>query len=147
MNTIALVSLFFDKQLIIYCDCYSCQIGFNATFGFTAAFLNSYVSGQVVPKALDDPYSEYIGLFVSWVGIVAATASLIFRKGTTNQKESNLIFGATCFFGVVFPFVIQPNPERYGWFVLLLVYTLHGIGRATFEGTLKVPKSEPVDDH
>lgn len=114
------------------------MIGLNAVFGFTAAFLNSYVNGEVVPIALDDPNSKYVGILSSWVSAVAAGMSLFFgRIAPVVGKGPILILGSLCFLGVVFPFVIEPNVNRYGWPVLILVYTLHGTGRATFEGTLK----------
>jgi MFS family permease len=114
------------------------MIGLNAVFGFAAAFLNSYVNGQVVPVALNDPDSKYIGILSSWVSAVAAGMSLIFgRLAPTIGRGPILMLGAACFLGVVLPFVVQPNAEQYGWGLLVLVYTLHGTGRATFEGTLK----------
>lgn len=114
------------------------MIGLNAVFGFTASFLNSYVNGQVVPVALDDPDSKYIGVLSSWVSAVAAGMSLVFgRLGSKTGKGPILILGALCFFGVIFPFVVQPNASTYGWPMLIIIYSLHGTGRATFEGTLK----------
>lgn len=115
------------------------MIGLNAVFGFASAFLNSYVNGQVVPIALKDPDGRYIGVLSSWVSAVAAGMSLIFGRFAplVGGKGPILILGSMCFFGVVFPFIIQPNVEYYGWRLLLMVYTFHGIGRATFEGTLK----------
>ena len=56
------------------------MIGLNAVFGFTAAFLNSYINGQVVPVALNDPDSKYIGLLSSVVPMVAAAMSLFFGR-------------------------------------------------------------------
>jgi len=114
------------------------MIGLNAVFGFTAAFLNSYVNGQVVPVALNDPDSRYIGVLSSWVSAVAAGMSLVFgRIAPTSGKGPILLLGAACFFAVVFPFLVVPDANQYGWFMLVLVYTFHGVGRATFEGTLK----------
>uniref|UniRef100_A0A7S4AER2 Nodulin-like domain-containing protein n=1 Tax=Pseudo-nitzschia australis TaxID=44445 RepID=A0A7S4AER2_9STRA len=143
------------------------MIGLNAVFGFVAAFLNSYVNGQVVPVALDDPESKYIGVLNSMVSAVAAAASLLFGRlaasstSRSNNSNSNsnsnsnangnsnpddhgvgikgaiLIFGALCFGGVVLPFCIQPDASAYGWPSLIVVYALHGMGRATFEGTLR----------
>jgi hypothetical protein len=113
------------------------MIGLNAVFGFAAAFLNSYVNGQVVPVALTDG-DKYIGVLSSWVSAVAAGMSLVFgRLGPTVGKGPILIVGAVCFLGVVFPFVVQPDASQYGWGLLIMVYSLHGVGRATFEGTLK----------
>lgn len=114
------------------------MIGMNAVFGFSAAFMNSYVNGQVVPVALNDPDSKYIGILSSWVPITAAGMSLVFgRIAPRTGKGPILILGAACFFGVALPFVLQPDAARYGWVSLLVVYSLQGIGRATFEGTLK----------
>lgn len=64
--------------------------------------------------------------------------SLVF--GRVSQKTGKgpiLVLGALCFLAVVLPFIIVPNMEQWGWFPLVVVYSLHGTGRATFEGTLK----------
>lgn len=114
------------------------MIGLNAVFGFVSAFLNSYVNGQVVPAALDDPDSKYVGLLTSLVSAVAAAMSLVFgRISPSTGNGPILIFGALCFGGVVLPFVVQPDASRYGWAALIAIYSLHGTGRATFEGTLR----------
>jgi hypothetical protein len=122
------------------------MIGLNAVFGFTSAFLNSYVNGQVLPVALDDPDSKYVGILTSTVSVVAAVMSLLFGKigassgsnnGGNNSNGIILMLGALCFGGVVLPFVFQPDAAHYGWWSLLGVYALHGTGRATFEGTLR----------
>jgi MFS family permease len=108
------------------------MIGLNAVFGFAAAFLNSYVNGQVVPD------SKYIGILSAWVSAVAAGMSLIFGKLALKiGRGPILILGAMCFFGVAFPFVVQPDGSKYDWGLLIMIYSLHGVGRATFEGTLK----------
>jgi hypothetical protein len=121
------------------------MIGLNAVFGFVAAFLNSYVNGQVLPLALDDPDSKYVGILTSTVSVVAAAMSLVFGKLGSSRSGSSgrinngfiLILGALCFGGVVLPFVVQPDASHYGWASLLVVYSLHGTGRATFEGALR----------
>ena len=119
------------------------MIGLNAVFGFTSAFLNSYVNGQVLPVALDDPDSKYVGILTSTVSVVAAVMSLLFGKiGASSGSSGNnngiiLMLGAICFGGVVLPFVFQPDAAHYGWLSLLGVYALHGTGRATFEGALR----------
>jgi MFS family permease len=125
-------------QLLIHDPKMKYMIGLNAVFGFAASFLNSYVNGQVVPVALGDPDFKYIGVLTSWVSAVAAAMSLVFgRLGSRIGKGPILILGALCFFGVVFPFVVQPDASKYGWAMLVVIYSLHGTGRATFEGTLK----------
>merc|ERR1712194_1009332 len=122
------------------------MIGLNAVFGFVAAFLNSYVNGQVLPIALNDPDSQYVGLLTSTISVVAAVMSLVFGKlassggGNSSNHNNNgiiLIVGALCFGGVVLPFVVQPDATRYDWGSLVAVYALQGTGRATFEGTLR----------
>jgi MFS family permease len=103
------------------------MIGLNAVFGFTASFLNSYVNGQVLPVALNDPESKYVGILSSWVSAVAASMSLLFgRIGPKTGNGPILMFGSICFFGVVFPFVVQPNANKYGWTMLIFIYTCHG---------------------
>lgn len=125
-------------QLLFHDPKMKYMIGLNAVFGFAAAFLNSYVNGQVVPVALNDPNSKYIGILSSWVSTVAAGMSLVFgRVAPRTGKGPILILGALCFGGVVLPFAVQPDATKYGWTLLVLIYTLHGTGRATFEGTLK----------
>jgi Major Facilitator Superfamily len=114
------------------------MIGFNASFGFCGAFLNSFVSGQVVPVALRDASASYVGLFVAVHGTVAAISSLLF--GHLAPKIGNgpiLSLGAVSFGAVAVPFLIQPNLEQWTWAMLLFIYSAEGVGRATFESTLK----------
>jgi len=125
------------------------MIGLNAVFGFVSSFLNSYVNGQVLPAALDDPDAKYVGVLTSTVPVVAAAMSLVFGKiggSSTSSSPSPsplvgngfvLILGAICFGGVVLPFVVQPDASKYGWPALVVIYALHGTGRATFEGALR----------
>ena len=115
------------------------MIGLNAVFGFASAFLNSYVNGEVVPMALNDPDSKFVGILSAWASATAALMSMVFGRIAHSSGASGkiLIMGAICFFCVVFPFLIQPVASRYGWTLLIMVYTFHGMGRATFESTLK----------
>jgi MFS family permease len=114
------------------------MIGLNAVFGLTAAFLNSYVNGEVVRVVTNDNNSKSVGLFNAWVSCVAAIMSLLF--GRISKRIGNgpiLILGAICFFSVVFPFAVVPDTKQWSVIALIFVYTFHGCGRATFEGTLK----------
>lgn len=114
------------------------MIGLNSSFGFAGAFLNSYVNGEVVRLALNDPDSRYVGGLSSLTAIVAAGASLgLSRVAQRYGKGIVLVGGALCFAGVAFPFLLQPNATAWGWFGLVVVYSLQGLGRATFESTLK----------
>jgi MFS family permease len=114
------------------------MIGLNAVFGFAGAFLNSFVSGVVVPVALNDTKASYVGLLVAIHGGVAAICSLAFgRLSQTVGKGPILVLGALSFAGVAIPFLIQPDLEEWTWGMLIMVYAFQGMGRATFEGTLK----------
>lgn len=115
------------------------MIGFNVAFGLAGAFLNSFVSGEVVPRALNDVSGSYIGLLVAIHGVVAAVCSLLFGRlsETCFKKEFILVLGALSFASVAAPFLFRPILEEWTWSLLILVYSLEGVGRATFEGTLK----------
>ncbi|KAL7559103.1 hypothetical protein ACA910_017515 [Epithemia clementina (nom. ined.)] len=114
------------------------MIGLNVAFGFSGAFLDSFVNGEVVPIALHDSKASLVGLLVAVHGGAAAVASLGFGYlSRITGKGPILYFGAVCFAWVVAPFLIQPNIEKWDFAKLLGVYCLQGIGRATFEGTLK----------
>jgi MFS family permease len=116
------------------------MIGLNAIFGFTSSFLTSYVNGTVVRYVLGS--DTYVGVLTAWVSCVAAICSVLFGYITTNtvRKGYVLIFGAICFMCVGGLFIIYPNvseSHQWNWLSLAGIYTLHGIGRSTFEGTLK----------
>jgi MFS family permease len=149
------------------------MVGLNAVFGFTSAFLGSYVNGEVLPVALSDENGKMIGVLTGWTAFTAAGFSLLFgRLAPILGKGPILIGGGVCFMMVVLPFLVQPDAHTYNLASLLFVYTmqgeshslshfthsglfnilmfppfhcstlirlssLQGIGRATFEGTLK----------
>jgi MFS family permease len=116
------------------------MIGFNAAFGVAGAFLNSFVSGEVVPVALDDDKSSFVCLLVALHGTVAALASLCFGSPFMASHVGNgpiLVLGAVCFGAVALPFLLQPQFDQWNWTMLIVIYSFQGIGRATFEGTLK----------
>lgn len=111
------------------------MVGMNFVFGFTSAFLNSYVNAEVVRVALNDENSSYVGALSSWIALSAALMSLLLRK--VHNKGIILVVGAMCFFMVAFPFIVQPDATKWSLSGILAIYTLHGIGRSTFESTLK----------
>jgi len=130
-------------QLLRYDHQMQCMIGLNAVFGFASAFLNAYVNGEVLRAVLHDDRSQYVGLLTAWVSAVAAGMSLLFGRLVHLDKGIILTIGALCFLGVVLPFLWVETFSRswenhpQGWLWLLFVYTCHGVGRATFESTLK----------
>ena len=107
------------------------MIGFNAAFGFAGAFLNSFVSGEIVPTKDE----SFVGLLVALHGGSAALSSLLF--GQFDRKGPVLILGAAAFGGVAVPFLLQPSIPQWTWTMLVTVYLLEGVGRATFESTFK----------
>jgi hypothetical protein len=137
------------------------MIGFTTTFGLAGAFLNGFVSGQVVPKALNDPNGSNVGLLVAIHGIVAALGSVVFGRlsqstmpsssatshSRDKRKEGILIVGAVAFGLVALPFLLQPNLVDWTWGGLIVVYSLEGIGRASFEGTLKALFADYFANH
>jgi len=115
-----------------------CMVPFNLVFGLAASFRSSFVSSEVVRIALDDNKSMYVGALSAVTAVVAAVMSLIFgRISHVIGKGTILVIGSASFFLVAFPFVVFPDLTRWGWASVLCVYTLQGIGRSTFEGTLK----------
>jgi len=113
------------------------MIGMIAVFGFASAYLNSYVNSEVVPLALGRGDSKYIGVLSAWVPLTAAIASLLLRR-IIHYQGWVLIGGASSFFMVALPFILYPDAAtQWNVYGLLMIYTFHGIGRATFESTLK----------
>lgn len=122
-------------QLLVSSRKMKYMVGFNALFGFTSAFLNSYVNGEVIRVALDDDDSVYVGALTSWIALSAALMSLVLRR--IPNTGAILIGGAIAFFFVAFPFIVQPDASQWTVTGLLMIYTLHGIGRSTYESTLR----------
>jgi hypothetical protein len=118
------------------------MIGLNAVFGLSSAFLNSYINGQVVRVVLHDDLFKKVGYLTSFSAAVAAVSSIVFAKLTVpiTGKGPVLMLGATCFALVALPFLLVPDLSQ--WTVhpvatLIVIYALYGMGRATFESTLK----------
>jgi len=124
------------------------MVGFNAIFGLASSFLNSYVNAEVVPVVFsghnhdndDAGGSRHIGVLTAWVSVVAAAMSLVFSNGRLSDKVGKgliLVVGTLCFLFVAVPFLFVPDVRGWNRTLLVAVYTSHGVGRATFEGTLK----------
>jgi hypothetical protein len=110
------------------------MIGFNAAFGFAGAYLNSFISGQVIPKVFHD--SSFVGVLVAIHGVTAALVSLCYSR--MSSKAPALFIGSLAFAFVALPFFVQPDVEKnWGWGHVLFIYSIHGVGRAAFEGPLK----------
>jgi MFS family permease len=120
-------------------------IGLNAAFGFSGAFVHSFVNGEVVRLVLDDDQSKYVGALSAWSAIVSSGMSLVFdawsrrHNNGVNQQGSVQIMGCCAYLSIVLPFLLFPDLQAgpWGWGLLLLVYFMYGAGRSTFEGSLK----------
>jgi MFS family permease len=111
------------------------MLGLNCAFGLAGAFLNSFVNGEVVPVVMSE---DYVGLLVAIHGGTAAIFSLIFGYlAQYTGKTPILIMGSICLGSVAYPFLWQPDLTQWTWISVGSIYVLAGIGRATFEGTLK----------
>ena len=111
------------------------MIGVNLLFGFGGAFMNSYINGQVVPSALADFDSHFIGVLTSWTALVAGLLSL--ATAMSSRKGPVMMAGVACFFFIAFSFLVQPEASLWNIYGLVTIFTLQGIGRAAFESTLK----------
>ena len=110
---------------------------FLATFALAGAFLNSFVSGEVVPAVTGS--DGWVGLLVAVHGVVAAGCALGLGR-RHHHKEWILVLGCAGFAAVALPFVLWPdynNNDTWSWPLLVWIYVAEGVGRATFEGTLK----------
>ena len=109
-----------------------------ALFGLAAVFMNTFVNGEVLRLSLDDEKSVYVGLLSSITSATAGIMSIVF--GYLSRKIGNtiiLIIGCFSFFMVSFMFIMIPDLEHWNLTLLVIVYTMQGIGRSTFEGALK----------
>ena len=112
-------------------------------FGVSTSFASSVLNGEVIQRVLSDPDSTYVGLYTAMTSLVAAGASLIFgrlqssslRDGRPRcEKDAVLTIGASSYLLISLLFL---SPLHWDRATLLLIYTLLGVGRATYEGTLR----------
>lgn len=118
-------------------------VGLNAAFGFSGAFVHSFVNGEVVRLVLQDDQSKYVGALSAWSAIVSSGMSLVFdywSRRLSNQGAVQIV-GCCAYLCIVLPFLLFPDltgeDGPWGWGLLLLVYFMYGAGRSTFEGSLK----------
>lgn len=125
-------------QLLIRNPRMKYMIGLNAVFGLACPFVNSFVNGEVVRRVFaDDSSLGHVGLLSALSAAIAATCSLVFAALSPHYKGHVLIFGAFSFSMVVLPFLIEQDFSTWGWRKLTTIYIFQGIGRSTFEGTLR----------
>jgi MFS family permease len=134
-------------------------VPFHISYSFAAAFLNSFVNGQVVAAVLsrrhndenDNNGDSYVGLLTAFHGFMAVLAAAWFDGGTFRGggsapvaassllrcKVNILMVGSMCFAMIALPTLFWPDFATWHPLMLVYIYALEGIGRATSEGTLK----------
>lgn len=111
----------------------------NLTFGFSVAWLNGYVNGTYLEKAVSS--TDFIGFLGALIAFIAAVSSRVF--GCINKSTGKLpivVLGAVCFLLVgVLSKITAPNgegPGGWGWGIIVF-YFLQGFGRGVYESTNK----------
>lgn len=110
----------------------------SSTFALSSVFISSYVNAEVIRIALSDEKSIYVGILTSITSAVGGVASIVF--GLLSGRIGNqtiLCIGCSTFFVISFMFMIYPEIDHWNFISLAIIYALQGVGRATFEGTLK----------
>lgn len=120
------------------------------------------VNGQVIRIALHDYSSRYVGIFTATSSMVAAILSWAFgaldwlSHSSVDSQDSSfrgklyrcitffqpskgriLSVGAISYLLIAFLFLMFPSYDSWNFGSLLLIYVLLGIGRSTYEGTLR----------
>jgi MFS family permease len=119
------------------------MIGYNAAMGLGSAFVNAIVSGAVVPVIFKDENSVYVGVLMAAHAAVAAGMSALF--GYVSRRVGNvpvMTIGAICMITPATAFLMQPSLHHWNSESVIMIYVLHGTGRAVFEGTLKAVFAE-----
>mmetsp|Transcript_7029 Transcript_7029/g.11117 ORF Transcript_7029/g.11117 Transcript_7029/m.11117 type:complete len:478 (+) Transcript_7029:85-1518(+) len=111
------------------------MVGMNAIFGFAVAFMNSYINGEVLAVVLKDTESRFVGILSSWTALTAALVSLM--TSFSSKRGVILIGGILSFSLVALSFLVFPDSATWNIWGLVIIYTLQGFGRATFESALK----------
>lgn len=115
------------------------------------------VNGQVIRVALHDYSSRYVGVFTALSSTVAAIlswafgaldwlshsldeeadSSILSKFVRCINKERILTAGAVSYLLIALLFLLFPSFASWNFTSLTLVYVLLGMGRSTYEGTLR----------
>lgn len=105
------------------------------SFGALASFLNYYVNGTIVKESIGKDYIGYLG------SVVAGSAAICSIGFGEVQKQYGkgvlLILGQVCFFAEAAFCLMFTNKQLGDYLPLFLLYALHGVGRSTFESTMR----------
>jgi len=108
----------------------------NAAFGFASGFCAYYVNGKIVKPYLG---TSNIGYLTSISAGCAALGSLVFGWCATRMgsKTPVMYLGTVCYVGFAALFAFLEPSALGKWPILIVLYVLFGLGRATFESTNK----------
>lgn len=115
----------------------------SVLFGLSTSFGSSVLNGEVLRRVLSDDNSTFVGLYSAVTSMVAAGASLLFGALESSHgrfhvgKRSVLTAGASSYLIVASLFLAIPTGSFWNRTTLLFVYSMLGIGRATWEGTFR----------
>merc|ERR1712232_538893 len=96
-----------------------------------------------IQKVFSDPNSTMVGLYTAITSMVAAVASLLFGRLESSHSRAHvgkgfvLTAGALSYMAVALVCLVFPNGNDWNYATLMLIYSLLGVGRATYEGTLR----------
>jgi len=120
--------LFTDGRMIFLYPCIM-------AFGVMAGFINYYANGTIVKDSVG---KIMIGYLTSTTAGVAALSSLIFpRLVNVLGKGPILVLGQLCFFTEAIIFWSISNAKLGHYTILFILYAIHGIGRSTYESTMR----------
>jgi len=104
----------------------------NLTFGFSAAFMNSYVNANFASKELGEDVITFLAAITAFSAVLLAPVygcmSRVAGKGPT------ITAGAICFLLIPCCILVLGCCSGWGWFLIVL-YLLQGSGRAVYEST------------
>ena len=123
------------------------MIPLSGTFALSSVYITTFVNAEVVRVSLKDSDSTFVGLMTSITALVGGIMSVVFGFSSRIIGNSTiLIIGCAAFFSVACLFVVYPDLDGWKLSTVALVYCLQGVGRATFEGTLKAEFAEKFND-
>lgn len=111
---------------------------FIMVVSLTKAFNLSFVNGEILTLALEDPDTTYVGLLGSFTAMIAALASIPFaRLANWTGNRVVMIIGCIALLIQSILFITIPDTAEWGVGILIAVYGLQGIGISAYMGSLR----------
>jgi len=104
----------------------------NLTFGFSAAFMNSYVNANFASTELGEDVVTFLASITAFSA--AMLAPIYGRVSGKAGKGPTITAGAICFLFIPCCILVLGCCNGWGWFLIVL-YLLQGSGRAVYEST------------